>query len=261
MGARSSFEREKERRGEREKRRGGEGGGRDGANVSSDDKSARRGKRGKGVEAGKDVKDVRKKTKQFSNLEQLLEVRAACRKYDLVCLQTSAVAGERDVDEIFVIPQSLELAGYICLKVVPTQAELLLLAIRHYYPRCFFISIACLIPYPKYSISCFTYFYLFIRIFRGFRIFYFFRHFGGKRSTRGSSGGSTRVTCPTRSTHSHHRTRRALSSFLSFDTATHVSLFLSFALFLILHFDKFFFFSFFCVLIFYFTIPTEILRY
>lgn len=67
---------------------------------------------------------------RFSNLEQLLEVRAARGEDNLVRLETPAIAGKGDIDEILVISESLELAGDISLKVVPTQAKLLL-AIRH----------------------------------------------------------------------------------------------------------------------------------
>lgn len=67
---------------------------------------------------------------RFSNLEQLLEVRAARWKDNLVRLESSTIAGEGDIDEVLVISEGLELAGDISLKVVPTQAKLLL-AIRH----------------------------------------------------------------------------------------------------------------------------------
>lgn len=68
--------------------------------------------------------------KWFSNLEQLLEVRAARGKDDLVRLESPAVAREGNVDEVLVISQRLELARDVRLKVIPPQAKLLL-AIRH----------------------------------------------------------------------------------------------------------------------------------
>lgn len=63
-------------------------------------------------------------------LEQLLEVRAARGKDDLVRLESPAVAREGNVDEVLVISQRLELARDVRLKVIPPQAKLLL-AIRH----------------------------------------------------------------------------------------------------------------------------------
>jgi len=68
--------------------------------------------------------------KWFSNLEQLLEVRAARGKDDLVRLESPAVTREGNVDEVLVISQRLELACDVRLKVIPPQAKLLL-AIRH----------------------------------------------------------------------------------------------------------------------------------
>lgn len=75
-------------------------------------------------------------------LEQLLEVRAARGEDNLVRLETPTIAGEGDINKVLVIPEGLELAGDISLKVVPTQAKLLL-AIRH-SPRSTPFDLLCL---------------------------------------------------------------------------------------------------------------------
>lgn len=81
-----------------------------------------------------DIKQVALKREarrgRFSNLEQLLEVRAARGEDNLVSLETPTTAGKGDIDEVLVISEGFELAGDVSLKVVPTQAKLLL-TIRH----------------------------------------------------------------------------------------------------------------------------------
>lgn len=57
--------------------------------------------------------------------EQRLEVGAARGQHHFVCLYRVSVAGERHIDERFVLQQLIEDAGQIGLVVVPAQAELL----------------------------------------------------------------------------------------------------------------------------------------
>lgn len=68
--------------------------------------------------------------KKCTNLEQVSEVRTACRKNDLVRGEAAAVAGERDVDEVLNIPQLTYGAEDARLKVVPSKRVLLLPAGR-----------------------------------------------------------------------------------------------------------------------------------
>lgn len=108
-----------------ERRRGGEGGCR---------RRAKGGGRNRMTGAGGTGRSIRLRwgagRKWFSNLEQLLEVRAARGKDDLVRLELLAVARERNVGKVLLISQRLELACDVRLKVIPPQAKLLL-AIRH----------------------------------------------------------------------------------------------------------------------------------
>lgn len=115
-------------------RTGGAGGGRPPRRRTRRGKKAEGCRRGEGGRrrGGGGSRRLRwgARRKWFSNLEQLLEVRAARGKDDLVRLESPAVAREGNVDEVLVISQRLELARDVRLKVIPPQAKLLL-AIRH----------------------------------------------------------------------------------------------------------------------------------
>lgn len=57
--------------------------------------------------------------------EEFLEIGAAGGEHHLVRLEPVPFARQRHIDEVLIIAQRLELRCYICLKIVPSQTELL----------------------------------------------------------------------------------------------------------------------------------------
>lgn len=64
-----------------------------------------------------------------AHFEEVLEEGAARGQDHLVRLQPLSLAGDRDVGEVLVVAERLELGRDVRLEVVPAQAELLL--VRH----------------------------------------------------------------------------------------------------------------------------------
>lgn len=64
-------------------------------------------------------------SERWTYFEQFLEIGATCRENHFMGLQPVPFARQGHVHEVLIIAQRLELRSYICLKIVPSQTELL----------------------------------------------------------------------------------------------------------------------------------------
>ena len=70
---------------------------------------------------------------ELKHSESYLEIGRACGEHHLVCLARLSVAGEGHVREGLLVPQVLERRDHVGLEIIPTETELLLVALSHFY--------------------------------------------------------------------------------------------------------------------------------
>lgn len=74
---------------------------------------------------------TRKREGERSYLEQFSKIRATGGENDAMGFQALAVAGQRHVDKVLIVPEIFKRRGYAALVIVPSQTEMLCI-----YHRC-----------------------------------------------------------------------------------------------------------------------------